>query len=670
MGILNIGTTALNANLVALQTIGNNIANVNTAGYSRQNAIQGTVLGQFTGAGYVGKGVSIETIQRSYSDFLTRQSTLAAATQASDQTRSNQLAQLSTIFEGGTDGIGASINDMLNAFSDVASSPTDLTARTVALTRIDETARRLRAASQSLDDLQSGVSQSLAEKVKAVNTLAQNIADVNGQIARVQGNGQPPNDLLDKRDQLILNLNQYVQTSSIPASDGTVGVYIGGSQALVLGTSASKLSIDKNEFGDANQSKLFITQAGASSSARVVMDENQLGGGEISGLLRFQNNDLVEGRNLLGRLTTTVTTRMNEQHALGLDLNGQPGGDLFSQVSVNNILVPKLPATVNSAGVTVGTGAATDLTLAISQISALVGSDYQVNVIAANQVTITRLSDGASVPIDPATPTVPHVFDPTDLSTPITFDGLTLTNLNGAQAGDRFYLKPFASAASDIQREFSTPAALAVSSSIVGAMGSTNTGSLQLSSLAAGVKPTLMAAYVPVTITFTAATATTPASYTRSDVGGSTPFKSGDKISGGGSPSAWTLVLQGAPKDNDTFTVKDITTSGVDRSRNGGNATALMDLRDEQVFDGSPLSDGYASLMSQIGVRAQSANYTATVSTNIATNAQKELTGVTGVNLDEEAAKLLQYQQAYQASAKMIQIAQSIFDTLIQTLAR
>ena len=678
MGILNIGTSALNANLVALQTIGNNIANVNTAGYSRQSAIQTTVQGQFTGAGYIGKGVSVETIARNYNDFLTRQSTLAAANQFADQTRSDQLAQLSTIFQGGTNGIGASVNDMLNAFSDVASAPTDLTARTVALTRIDETARRMRAASQSLDDLQTGVSQSISEKVKAVNTLAQNIADVNAQIARVQGNGQTPNDLLDKRDQLILNINQYVQTSSMAAPDGTVGVFIGGSQALVLGTKASTLSVDKNDFGDPNQSKLYITQASASSSTKVAMDENQLGGGQISGLLRFQNNDLVEGRNLLGRLTTTVTTSMNEQHALGLDLSGQPGGPLFASINVSaNILAPVPPATPNTGSVTLGSNPATDLTLSISQITAtskgssdFVASDYQVNVIDAQHITVTRLSDGAVVPVDPANPTVPQVFDPTNLATPITFDGLTLTNLSGAKAGDRFYLKPFAGAANNIQREFSTPASLAVASPIVGSMGTTNQGSLQLASLAATTRPTVTPPATvapPVKIAFTSST-----SYTLNGVAAATPYVSGQPILSTDPANGWSLTLQGSPQAGDSFTVLDIKdpSAGVAQSLNGGNAIALMGLRDKASFDGAPMSDGYASLIAQIGVRTQSANYTATVSTNIATNAQKELTGVTGVNLDEEAAKLLQYQQAYQASAKMIQIAQSIFDTMIQTLGR
>ena len=637
MGILNIGTLALNANMVALQTIGNNIANVNTAGYSRQSVVQSTVAGQFTGSGYVGKGVAIETIQRNYDQFLTRQATLATSTQAADVTRSDNLTQLANIFQGGTDGIGASINDMLNSFSDVATTPTDLTARTVALTRIDETARRMRAASQSLDDLQSGITQSLGEKVTAVNTLAQNIADVNDQIARAQGNGQPPNDLLDKRDQLIKQLNQYVQTSSIPADDGTVGVYIGGSQALVLGNKPATLTLSKNDFNDPNQNKVVLTRDGNA----VTMDENTLGGGEISGLLRFQNNDLVEGRDLLGRLTTAVTTSMNTQHALGLDLNGQPGGNLFTPVSVDTVLAAKQNAT---------TLPLPDLHVAIADVTQFVASEYQVDFSSATAGTITRKSDGQATAFDLAAP-------------PVTIDGLTLTNLGGgATAGDRFYLKPFSGAASNIQREFSSPAALAVASPVVGQMGTNNTGSLKLSSLATGTNPP---SNVPVTISFTSSS-----TYTRSDVAGSFTYTSGQPILGGGTPNAWTLTLQGVPKNGDTFAVQDITSTSLDPKLNGGNATALMGLRDVPTFDGAAMSDGYASLIAQIGIRSQSANYSATVSTNIATNAEKDRAGIAGVNLDEEAAKLLQYQQAYQASAKMIQVAQSIFDTLIQTLAR
>jgi flagellar hook-associated protein 1 FlgK len=656
MGILNIGTQALQANQLALQTIGNNIANVNTAGYSRQSVVMSTVAGQFSGAGYIGKGVNIQTIQRNYDQFLTRQSTLATSTQSADATRSDYLTQLGNIFQGGADGIGQSINDMLNSMSDVASTPTDITARTVVLTRVDETTRRLRDASQSLDDLQTGITQALGEKISTVNTLAQKIADVNGQIALAKGTGQPPNDLLDKRDQLIHELNQYVQTTSVPADDGTVGVYIGGSQSLVLGSAASKLALSptKDDFGDPQQNKLVVTRDGLS----VTMDENVLAGGKISGLLRFQNNDLVEGRNLLGRLTTSVTTTLNAQHQLGLDLNGNVGQDLFTQVDINNVSPSKLNSSAASLQLHIST--------ASDAISQFVASNYQVAVLSPNQVAITRMSDGSTRSFDltaAPTPANPTPAEPN-------FDGLTLTGLGSAAVGDRFLLKPFSTAANNIAREFSTPSALAVASPIVGKMGSSNTGSLQLASLSAGVNPPLN---LPVIVAFD--TTSKPTKYSLNGVGSFT-YTSGVPITSGDSPATFTLTLQGAPQNGDTFTVQDINHTGLDAKStseaiklNGGNATNMMNLRDVAMFDGAVMSDGYAGLISQIGIRSQSANYSATVSTNIATNAEKDRTGIAGVNLDEEAAKLIQYQQAYQAAAKMIQTAQSIFDTLIRTLS-
>ncbi|OHC80430.1 MAG: flagellar hook-associated protein FlgK [Rhodoferax sp. RIFCSPLOWO2_12_FULL_60_11] len=641
-GLLSVGTRALQANQVMLQTAGNNIANVNTPGYSRQSAVLQTTTGQFTGGGYIGKGVDIQTIQRNFSAFLTRQSALASATGAADSSRADKLKQLEGLFPGGTAGLGATINDMLNAFSDVANAPTDLTARTVALTRVDEAAKRMRSASQNLDDLQSGVAQELGQKVSNINSLAQSIADINDKIARTQGSGQPPNDLLDQRDQLVRDLNQYVQTSSITASDGTVGIFLAGSQALVLGSTVSPVSIVKDDFGDPLKSKLAISRGGQV----ITLDENALGGGEVAGLLRFQNNDLVEGRNLLGRLTLAISTSMNNQHQLGLDLDGNAGGNLFTPTvfGAGNILKPSAPATLN-------TGTAS-LALSISDVTQFVASDYEMNFTSATSGTMTRRSDG-----------VVTAFT----SVPVTIDGLNLSIPSGsANPGDRFLLKPFSTTASNISAEFSAPRALAVASPVAGSLGTGNTGSMQLSSLLARSNPV---ALTPVVLTFTGAN-----SYTRSDEipANATTFTytSGQVIEGttpATNPlSQWSLTLQGVPKAGDTFTVQQ--QPAAFRNLNAGNASAMTGLRDVAMFDGSALSDGYASLISQIGIRTQSANYSAEVSSSIAANLERDRTGVSGVNLDEEAAKLLQYQQAYQASAKMIQIAQGIFDTLIQTL--
>ena len=654
-GILNVGTRALMANQVALQTAGNNIANVNTAGYSRQTAVMETVAGQFSGSGYIGKGVEVATIERTYSEFLTRQSALAGATSSGDTARAEKLTQLETLFQGGASGLGAAVSDMLNAFSDVASSPTDLTARTVALTRVGETAQRISITSTRMDDLQQGLTQELKNKVNSINSLASGIASVNEKIARAQGNGQPPNDLLDQRDQLVRELNQYIQTSSIPASDGTVGIFIGGSQALVLGKTAATMSLNADDFGVQN-TKLAITRNGQT----LTLNEDTLAGGEVPGLLRFQNTDLAEARHLLGRYSVAVTTSMNDQHKLGLDLDGNVGGNLFTPIDMGatgNILTPKAPATLNA-----GTAG---LTMAISDVTKFAASDYEVNFTAANAGNITRKSDGVVTAFGPA-------------PTSINLDGLTIAVTAGGVAGDRFLLRPFGTLASNISAEFSSPRALAVASPVAGKMGNTNTGSLQLASLVALTNPPLVqTSLTPVTLTFTG-----PNSYTRSDdiPPNSTTFTytSGQKIDGTAiattPPSQWSLVLQGAAKAGDTFTVAGIkdalNNNGIDYKLNAGNASAMMNLRDLAMFDGAALTDGYAGLISQIGIRTQSANYTASVSSAIADSLEQDRTAVSGVNLDEEAAKLLQFQQAYQASAKVIQIAQGIFDTLIQTVGR
>lgn len=658
--LLNVGSRALQTNQAALQTAGNNIANVNVPGYSRQKVILATVPGQFTSAGYIGQGVTVESIQRNFSEFLTRQSTLASSVQSADQTRVDKLRQLEAVFEGGPQGLGASISDMLNAFSDVANAPTDMTARTVALTRIDETASRLRAASQQLDDLQTGVTQELTQKVATINSLAQSIADVNGEIARTQGSGQPPNDLLDRRDQLIKELNQYVQTTSIKADDGTVGLYISGSQELVLGTTASKMAIVKDDFGDSRTAKLAVMRAGTP----LKLDENMLGGGEVSGLLRFQNQDLNEGRNLLGRLTLATTTAMNDQHKLGLDLDGNVGGNLFSPTVFGpaNIMTPQAPATVN-------TGAAT-LTLSVADVTKLAASDYEILYNGATTGTVTRRSDGQVTAFDTS-------LSPTNS---ISVDGLDIAQAGAAAVGDRFLIKPFSTSASNVTSVFSTPRALAVASPVAATMGAANTGSLQQVSINARSNPPAFAVNpqsianggtlnVPansVTLNFTSAT-----TYTRSDQGATVfNYVPGQAIEATVPAVApltdWSLTLQGTPKVGDTVTVN----ANAFPTLSGGNATAMMNLRDVAMFDGAAMTDGYAGLISQIGIRTQSANYAAQVSSSIATNVERDRAGVSGVNLDEEAANLLQFQQAYQASAKMIQIAQNIFDTLIQNLSR
>jgi len=638
-GIMNIGVGALLANQGALQTVSNNIANVNTPGYSRQAVILQNLPGQFSGNGYYGKGVDVLTVTRIYSEFLTKQAGISKSVAAADSTRLDSMSQLENLFQGGPDGLGATVSNMLNAFSDITNAPTDLTARSVVLTRADEMAARFRDASTQLNELKLGTASQLKTDATAINSLAGQIAKANDEIARALGSGHTPNDLMDQRDQLIRDLNKYVQTTNIPADDGSIGIFLASSQPLVLGTRVSPVSIVNDAFNDPAKSQLAITVAGSTN----ILDESMLGGGEVAGLLRFQNTDLVDAGNMLGRMALAIGTKMNEQQALGLDLNGNAGTALFNLSAIPG----GFPATTNTGNSTLSVSVQS----APSGTTSFLPSDYEFTFTNATQGTITRLSDGVVTAFD---------FGATN---PVLINGLSIAKSplpSAAAAGDRFLVKPFSAAAGSIATAFSSPKGLAMASPIAASAGIANTGTLTVDSLTVRSVPPPVA----VTLTFTG-----PGTYTRSDIAGSFTYTPGVPIEYSAAlppVTGWSLALKGVPQAGDTYKVDVNPFPQID----AGNAKAMLNLRDLAMFDGGPLTDGYASLIAEIGTKVQSAKSASTVSANIATNIEKDRTSVAGVNLDEEAAKLIQYQQAYQAAGKMMQVAQNLFDTLIQNLGR
>ncbi len=661
MSLLNVGARALLANQAALQTTGHNIANVNTPGYSRQGVVLQTVPGQFTGGGYIGKGVDVQTILRNHSELLTRQSTAAAAVDASDAVRLERMRQLQDVFAGGAAGLGQAINDMVNAFSGVASAPTDLTARNVVLTRIDETALRMRGAAERLDGMAYTLGQELHSQVDSINALARNIAGMNEQISRAQGSGQPANDLLDQRDQMVRNLNQHVQTSQVAASDGSISLFVGGSQPLVLGSMAATLSVDAPAGlgAGSGQKRLFFQQPGAAT--RVELNEDMLGGGEVAGLLRFHNHDLAEGRNLLGRMALGISETLNAQNRLGLTLDGQPGGNLFAPIALPHALASR--------------AAGPQLTVAVGDATKLQASSYDVAFTSGTAGSVTRQSDGAVWVFDSA------AVPPVSLADVMAGEGL-LTGLTGpaAQAGDRFVLNPLQGAAAQMQALQFSPRQLAAANPVNARMGAANDGTLQLAGLKATGQPTglvLPPSPLPpattgggVTLTFSAGP---PAQY--AVTGSPNPASNVTAAYAPGKPisiDGWEITLNGVPKTGDSVTVGNATDAqyGDWYTRDAGNASALLALRDATLFDNATLTDGFAGAMAQVGTRTQSAQFAAALSSSMAANLERDRSAISGVNLDEEAARLIQYQQAYQASAKMLQIAQNIFDNLLQTVGR
>ena len=631
MSILNIGTRALMANQLALQTAGNNVANVNTPGHSRQTVLLQSVEGAFSGSGYYGNGVDAATVVRAHDEFLTRQAALTQSVASSDTRRLEKLKQLEDLFPGGPTGLGAAVADMLNAFSDVANAPTDLPARAVVLSRADEMAARFRTTAGYLVDLRQGLQNELRVSASNINDLAARIAQANAEIVSTNGSGHSPNQLLDQRDQLIRELNALVQTSSVMADDGTVGLFIGGSQPLVLGKVAAQVAITGDEFGDPSKAKLQITRNGQSA----MVEEANLGGGAIAGLLRFHNTDLVDAGNLLGRMAMALGTKINEQQSLGLDQTGAAGQALFAL----GLVPPGLPSAANTGGASMAFSIQTTPT---SGATALAASDYEVAFSSATTGSVRRVLDGETVAFT---------------GVPVLVDGLILGVTGAPAAGDRFLITPLRNAALAIDTMFASPRNLAVASPVAASAGTSNQGTLTLQSLLPQRADVNLTQSVTLSFTGTGSFDVTGTG-TGDPVG--VAYTPGQPIQFNG----WSLTLKGNPKPGDVYTVA----ANAFPNTSAGNADAMLALRDLAMFDGAAVTDGYASLMSSIGVRVQSAGFSAGISETIARNVETNRASVAGVNLDEEAAKLLQFQQAYQASAKILQVSQTMFETMIRSL--
>ena len=661
MSLMNVGVSALNANQQALTTVGHNIANVNTPGYSRQTVYTNALHGQNMGNGFIGKGVQVATVMRNYSALLNRQSNAANAIHAADTSRLQGLMQMQDVFKGGDGSLGAAVTNMMNAFVDVQAAPSDATGRNVVLTRMSELAARFHAASNMLEEQDYSTAQQLRNNALLVNDKASQVARLNNEISRALATGHQPNDLLDARDQVIREINQYVQTTQVAADDGSISLFVGGSQALVLGINSGQLSVEETkEYPGSQRMALYFSQPGGQ---QLELTAAMVGGGEIAGLLKFRNEDLAEGRNLLGRLAMTIGHELNLQNQRGLTLNGQQGGALFS-----------LPTTSTGYGnitgySNIGPGAATTQVMDASQLKP---SEYRL-IFEGSPVApvLTRMSDG-KVFNGSSTPPLTMAA----LNAGFDADGLRFTVPNAttaaAVAGNSMLFKPFSTAASEIEALVHNPDELAAASALTANINKNNTGKLQLTQLGANDFTGIPAAQDPVRLTFDGAGQVTYQIYdhlssTWSAASAPMDYTPGQPITING----WSITLTGTPAAGDTVDVANALDFGEAFRLNAGNAGAFLDLRDKKVFDeGTTLSDGFSAAMAVVGTRTQSVQLAEKLSSTVAKNLEMDRTAVSGVNLDEEAARLLQYQQAYQASSKVIQIAQSLFDSMLNAVAR
>ncbi|HTJ18498.1 MAG TPA: flagellar hook-associated protein FlgK [Steroidobacteraceae bacterium] len=627
--LLSTGVSGLLAFQRALDTTSHNISNVSTDGYSRQRVEIGTRPAQAYGNGWVGQGASVNTTTRIYDQFVAAQTRASSSNLEHLDIYASNAETLNNMFGDSANGLSPTLQKFVNAFQSVANSPASVPARQVLLSEANTLQQRLQFFDSRLDQMGNEINSRIKGEVAEVNTLSQGIARLNNEITAgiARTGGQPPNDLLDQRDQLLDQLAQKISVNVVPQDGGAVNVFVGSGQPLVLGANTNQLTTIQDPY-DSTQLTVALQTPGSS-----VDISRNVTGGSLGGLLAFRGEQLDPARNALGRIAVALSDVVNEQHHEGMDLSGALGGDFFA--------VGDAEVLDNSLNTGTGTVAA-----ARADVGALTGRDYVLEMTGSGWQLRDSIN-GTAVPMT-GTGTA---------ADPFVADGLEIEVGGAADVGDRFLIRPTRGAITDMSVLITDPSKVAAAAPIRAAAVSGNSGS---GTISAGevLDSTNAQLRSPVTIQFLTAT-----TYSINGAG-SFAYTGGGNIDVNG----WRVQISGAPAAGDSFTVRD-NTSGTGDNR---NALLLSDALKSNVLNGGTTSLGSAvgEFVGGIGVATRQAQVNRDAQNVVYEESLATKESVSGVNLDEEAANLLKYQQAYQAAAQLIRVADTMFQTLLAATER
>ncbi len=635
-GIYGIGVSALKVAQAGISVTSHNIANVNTPGYTRQELVQAAMLPQNTGSGFFGQGADVVGVKRNYDEFLNAQLAEAQTRASNLSTQLGLAQQVSNLLGDANGGLTPTLQSFFGAVSGVANAPDSVAARQNMIGSAQSLANRLQALDSRLSEIRSGLNGQIGSSVTLINSYAKQIATLNDNIVRAQAQGmgnQPPNDLLDQRDQLLNQMSQEIRVSSIKQPDGSMDVFIGNGQSLVVGSKASTLQTVSSPT-DLNALEVVYTNNQGVSR----IQQSALQGGNLGGYLTFRQTVLDPAQNALGRIAMSVAESFNRQHSLGMDLKGVLGADFFKAG------VPQVSASSNNVGNSV-------LSATVNSTNALTGHDYMLQFDGANYTLFDSTSNAPVQTFTPAQLAAPQVVAGT---------GLTLQLTAGAvanAAGDAYAIRPSASGARDFGLLVTDPVKIAAAVPVRANAALANLGSGTVTQPSVMGVPLNANLQQPVTLTFTG-----PATYTVSGVGapaGPQAYTAGVAITING----WSMQVSGTPAAGDVFTVGPNTNASTD----GTNVLQLAQLQTANTMVNSTASyqGAYGQLIAQVGSQTRELEVTSKAQTSMLGQVSKAQQSVAGVNLDEEAANLLKYQNAYQAAAKAMSISQTMFDSLL-----
>ncbi len=731
--LFDIGLSGLKAAQAEIMTAGHNITSASTSGYNRQQVILKPNAAMPNGSGFLGQGVNIQTVQRLYSASLSGQLLSAQTSSAELNSYQTQITQIDNLLADPSAGLSSTLSAFFNGVQQVSANPADIPTRQTMISGAQTLISSFQNLGQQLSAISSGTNSQISGTVSVINSYAQQLAVVNRSIVLAQGNGmgQPPNDLLDQRDQIISNLSQQIGVSTLAQSNGSVSVFIGNGQPLVVGNQVSTLVAVPSTDGS---QQLTVALQASGSGTPMILQESMLTGGALGGLLSFRSQSLIPAENKLGTIAVGLAQTFNDQHQLGQDLNGALGGTFFTvpapvvnsntlntgsatvsaqiinsnfQLDVNNggqYVVTRLsdgsnqgtfapgafPVTVDGVTLSLGSGATTagDSFVVVpgnpagsrvvassgnapgaaspdstaSNIQSLESSNYTLSYSAANTFSLTRLSDNTTW-----TASGSSIAEALTNLAAMHQTGVTLSLSGTLAVGDSFMIEPTQNAASSIALAIRNPGSVAVAAPLVTGNGLTNTGTGQISAPTVYDTNSLpLSGTVMLTYNNGGFAVSGPAGMVPPLPGNIIPYNPAttNTINFNG----MSFSISGTPQNGDTFTVGNNVGGVSDNS----NALLLGQLQTQKTLVALPggsatasLQSAYAQLVAQVGATANRVQVTAQGLTSLTAQAKSARDSVSAVNLDEEAANLMQFQQAYQAAAKIITVTDTLFTTLL-----
>ncbi|TAH51328.1 MAG: flagellar hook-associated protein FlgK [Betaproteobacteria bacterium] len=641
--LLNIGLTGLYAAQSQLSTTSHNITNAATPGYHRQTVQQSNATPLLKGGSFFGQGTVVDSVQRSYSQYLENQVQLSDNRRAEYAAYNLQVSQIDNLLADPTVGLSPAMSEFFGAVQDVSANPTNMASRQALLSTGEALVTRFQALDGRLAEIGQGVDADIVATVTGINSLAREIAELNQRIldSRATSGGAAANDLLDLRDRAVTELNKLVRVTTLPQSDGTLSVFIGSGQRLVLGNDAAQLGTAPGTGEGGGFGVTLIGRDGTPSP----LSESLLTGGSLGGMLAFRREALGTVQRDLGLIATSLAAAFNAQHRLGVDLDGMLGADFFS------LAAPQ----VESSAATIEIDPAA--------IGALTSSSYELTVAGGNY-TLTNLTTGAA----------------RTLAEGETFQGLKLTSVTGPDG--TYLIEPTRRAVGEIRmgivdaRKVAAASPVAVAA-VAGNAGSGRIGDIRVSSTDGMVSgASTVPDFNPFSLSWSGGTIGVPAGYTLASGNPPVADNSYDPATSGTGKTftltaavgySFTFTLAGTPADGDSFGFSP-NTDGIADNRNAALLGALQ--TDKLMFDanGRPtatLNNAYAQLVSKVGNKAREVQAGEKAQDALLAQAEATRDSVSGVNLDEEAANLVRFQQAYQASARVMSVAQTLFDEML-----